>query len=109
MEFLWNGIREAFDLWISGDREIIEITLRTLGISIVATVLSLAIGVPIGAMLALKSFPGRRPIVALVNTGMGMPPVVVGLDAAGGDDVAQSPPSYVHSAVLQFHDPHTSQ
>lgn len=79
MEFLWDGIREAFDLWISGDGEIIEITLRTLAISIVATVLSLAIGIPIGAVLALKSFPGRRPIVALVNTGMGMPPVVVGL------------------------------
>lgn len=82
MEFLWDGLREAVKLWLSGDPEIIEITLRTLGISIVATSLSLLVGVPIGAALALKSFPGRRPVVALVNTGMGMPPVVVGLVVA---------------------------
>ena len=82
MEFLWDGLRKAFDLWISGDSEIIEITLRTLAISVVATLLALAIGVPLGAVLALKSFPGRRPVVALVNTGMGMPPVVVGLVVA---------------------------
>lgn len=82
MEFLWDGLRKAFDLWISGDAEIIEITLRTLAISVVATLLALTIGVPLGAVLALKSFPGRRPVVALVNTGMGMPPVVVGLVVA---------------------------
>jgi tungstate transport system permease protein len=82
MEFLWDGIREAFDLWVSGDGEMIEITLRTMAISVVATVVSLGVGVPIGAVLALKSFPGRRPVVALVNTGMGMPPVVVGLVVA---------------------------
>ncbi len=82
MDFLWDGVREAFDLWIHGDREIIEITLRTLAISIVATVVSLAIGVPLGVVLALKHFPGRRPLVALINTGMGMPPVVVGLVVA---------------------------
>ena len=82
MEFLWDGLREAVKLWLSGDPEIIEITLRTLGISIVATAVSLLVGVPIGAALALKSFPGRRPVVALVNTGMGMPPVVVGLVVA---------------------------
>jgi tungstate transport system permease protein len=79
MDFLWNGIREAFNLWIHGDAEVIEITLRTLAISAVATAVALGIGVPLGAVLALKSFWGRRFIVALVNTGMGMPPVVVGL------------------------------
>lgn len=79
MDFLWDGIREAFELWIHGDAEVIEITLRTLAISAVATAVALAIGVPLGAVLALKSFWGRRFIVALVNTGMGMPPVVVGL------------------------------
>jgi len=82
MEFLWDGVREAFNLWIHGDSEIIAITLRTLAISSVATVFALVIGVPLGAVLALKQFPGRSPIVALVNTGMGMPPVVVGLFVA---------------------------
>ena len=75
-------MREAFDLWIHGDREVIEITLRTLAISIAATVVSLGIGVPLGATLALKQFPGRPPAVALINTGMGMPPALVGLVVA---------------------------
>ncbi len=82
MDFLWDGVREAFNLWIHGDSEIISITLRTLAISTLATITALLIGVPLGAVLALKQFPGRRPIVALVNTGMGMPPVVVGLIVA---------------------------
>lgn len=82
MDLLWDGIKEAFNLWMQGDAEIIEITLRTLAISGAATALSLCIGIPIGAILALKIFPGRRFIVALVNTGMGLPPVVVGLVVA---------------------------
>ncbi len=82
MEFLWNGLKEAFNLWIHGDAEIIEITLRTLAISAAATAVALLIGVPAGAVLALKRFRGRRFIVALVNTGMGMPPVVAGLVVA---------------------------
>ena len=82
MEFLWDGIKEAFNLWVHGDREIIEITLRTLAISLVATAIALGIGIPLGAFLALRQFPGRRLVVALVNTGMGMPPVVVGLVVA---------------------------
>lgn len=82
MEFLWGGIKEAFNLWIHGDSEIIEITLRTLAISLVATAIALGIGIPLGAFLALRQFPGRRLVVALVNTGMGMPPVVVGLVVA---------------------------
>lgn len=82
MDFLWDGLREAVRLWARGDREVIEITLRTLAISGVATALALLIGVPIGAFLALKRFPGRRFLIALVNTGMGMPPVVIGLIVA---------------------------
>ena len=109
MEFLWNGIKEAFNLWIHGDSEIIEITLRTLAISFVATVLALALGVPIGAVLALKRFPGRAPLVALVNTGMGMPPVVVGLVVAvflwrsgplGGLNLIYTPTAMVAAQLL---------
>ncbi|MYJ02725.1 MAG: ABC transporter permease subunit, partial [Chloroflexi bacterium] len=79
MDLIWDGIREAARLWWSGDGEIIEITLRTLAISAAATALALAIGIPLGAVLALRRFLGRGLIVAAVNTGMGMPPVVVGL------------------------------
>jgi tungstate transport system permease protein len=45
----------------------------------VATLLSLAVGIPAGSAIALSKFPGRRILISLVNTGMGAPPVVVGL------------------------------
>lgn len=79
MELIWEGMREAARLWWQGDREVIEITLRTLAISGLATLFALVIGIPLGAVLALRRFFGRGFIVAAVNTGMGMPPVVVGL------------------------------
>ncbi len=79
MDLIWDGIREAARLWWAGDAEIIEITLRTLAISSAATAIALLIGIPLGAVLALRRFWGRGLIVAAVNTGMGMPPVVVGL------------------------------
>ncbi len=82
MELIWDGIREAARLWWAGDAEIIEITLRTLAISSAATAIALLIGIPLGAVLALRRFWGRGLIVAAVNTGMGMPPVVVGLIVA---------------------------
>ena len=82
MELIWDGIREALRLLASGDRAVIEITLRTLAISGAATALALIIGIPIGAALALRRFPGRGLLVAGVNTGMGMPPVAVGLIVA---------------------------
>ena len=79
MDLIWDGLREAARLWAQGDAEVIAITLRTLAISAAATALALALGVPLGALLALRRFPGRGLIVAAVNTGLGMPPVVVGL------------------------------
>lgn len=57
----------------------LAISLRTLAISGAATVLSIAIGVPIGYVLAWRRFRGRTILLGIVNTGMGMPPVVVGL------------------------------
>ena len=61
---------------------ILEITLRSLRISLTALVLATGIGVPIGVWLGSRRFPGRRLLVALVNSGMGAPPVVVGLAVA---------------------------
>ncbi len=57
----------------------LTISFRTLAISGVATLLSVAIGVPLGYLLAWRRFPGRTLLLGFVNTGMGMPPVVVGL------------------------------
>lgn len=61
---------------------IAEITLRTLAVCGAALALAVAIGVPIGVWLGARRFPGRAAIVALVNSGMGAPPVVVGLIVA---------------------------
>jgi tungstate transport system permease protein len=62
--------------------EIWQITLLSLEVSILATALSLLIGLPLGTALALGKFPGRSLAMSTVNTGMGLPPVVVGLFVA---------------------------
>jgi tungstate transport system permease protein len=74
-----EGMRQAITLLAAGDPEIYGIILRTLLISGVATVLAMLAGVPLGYLLARARFPGRTLLLGLVNTGMGMPPVVIGL------------------------------
>jgi tungstate transport system permease protein len=74
-----QGVLEAARLLLGGDPEVWRITWLSLQVSASATVLSLLVGVPLGALLALARFPGRAVVVSLVNTGMGLPPVVVGL------------------------------
>jgi tungstate transport system permease protein len=70
---------EAFRLLASGDAELYQIIARTLAISTVATALAMLAGIPLGYALARGRFPGRTMLLSAVNTGMGMPPVVVGL------------------------------
>src|ERR1041384_420825 len=79
MDVLVGGVVEAIRLLLSGDSEVLRITLLSLEVSIAAVGLSLLVGIPLGTTLALTRFPGRSLIVTLVNTGMGLPPVVVGL------------------------------
>ena len=79
METIVEGVLHAFRLLLSGDPEVWRITFLSLEISGTATLLSLALGIPAGTALALTRFPGRGLVVSLVNTGMGLPPVVVGL------------------------------
>lgn len=61
------------------DAELIEIILLSLQVSGVALVTSATIGIPIGVLLGLYRFTGRRLLIALMYTGMGFPPVVIGL------------------------------
>ena len=82
MELIWDGLKEALRLIAHNDGDVYEIALRTLYVSGTATLVSLVAGVGAGAALAFGRFPGRLVLVALVNTGMGMPPVVVGLIVA---------------------------
>ena len=79
MDVLGNALVRAVGLLLSGDAEVWRVTLLSLRVSLTATAISLLVGVPLGTWLALARFPGRRLLLALVNTGMGMPPVVAGL------------------------------
>jgi tungstate transport system permease protein len=79
LDLIFEGIVEAIRLIFSGDTEVLGVTLLSLLVSGSATVLSLLIGVPFGTLMALTNFRGRQAIVSLINTGMGLPPVVVGL------------------------------
>jgi tungstate transport system permease protein len=79
MELIWQGVLEALRLILSGDPGVLRITWLSIQISGAATFLSVVVGIPAGVGLALARFPGRGLLVTLVNTGMGLPPVVVGL------------------------------
>lgn len=79
MEIIWQGLIKAFELLVQGDPEVLGITLLTLKVSGTGTLISVLIGIPLGVFLALAVFPGRNAAVSLVNFGMGLPPVVVGL------------------------------
>ncbi len=83
METLWRGLVEALGLLLQGDAEIWAIAWRSLRISGLATLLSLAVGLPGGTWLALRTrLPARRLWLSAVHTGMALPPVVVGLVVA---------------------------
>jgi len=79
VDLIADGIRKAFWLLITGEPEVMGITLLSLRVSGLATLVSLVIGVSAGTLVALTRFPGRGFVVSLINTGMGLPPVVVGL------------------------------
>jgi tungstate transport system permease protein len=79
MDLILEGIKKAFWLLATLDPEVMRITFLSLQISGTATLFSLVIGISIGTTVALSRFPGRKIIVSLINTGMGLPPVVVGL------------------------------
>lgn len=79
MDDFISGFREASRLLAGGDAELYDIIGRTLLVSGVATLLALVVGVPLGYTVARARFPGRTFLLSAVNTGMGIPPVVVGL------------------------------
>lgn len=79
MELISQAVVEAIRLILSGDAELRRIAGLSLAVSGTATLLAAFVGIPLGAALHLGRFPGRGLAVALVNTGLGLPPVVVGL------------------------------
>ena len=79
MELILDGIFKAFQLLFAFNPEVLGITLLSLEVSGAATFISVLIGISCGMVVALNHFPGKRFLVSVVNTGMGLPPVVVGL------------------------------
>lgn len=79
MDLVWDAVRDAVRLLGTGDRATWEIVLLSLRVSLTATAIAFVLGLPLAMLLAFGRFRGRRLTLAAVNTGMGMPPVVVGL------------------------------
>jgi tungstate transport system permease protein len=79
----WNDLGDGFvgaiRLLLTGDAETWIIIRQTLFVSVSAAAASMVVGGPIAALLAYSSFRGRAFVLALCNTGFGLPPVVVGL------------------------------
>lgn len=79
MDAIVAGFRQALVLLMSGDPQVVEITLLSLQVSVTAVLISMVLGMPLGTVLALTRFPGRSLVISAVNAGMGVPPVVAGL------------------------------
>lgn len=79
MNFLWEGLTQAWELLISGNSYLWELTRTTVVLAVVSTALALLIGLPLGLALGLGRFRGRGCGLVLANAGLGLPPVVVGL------------------------------
>ena len=79
MQSIYDGFLAAFRLIIHFNPELLRIILLSLQVSGSALVLAAVLGVPAGAFLALRRLPLRGLVISLLNTGMGLPPVAVGL------------------------------
>jgi tungstate transport system permease protein len=79
MESIIEGFSKAFYLILNLNPELIGIIFLSLKVSGLALILATMLGLPLGALTGLTKFRGRGTIITLLNTFMGLPPVVVGL------------------------------
>lgn len=79
MEEIWNGVLRAIQLIATLNPEVLEITARSLLISFSAVFMAAAIGIPLGALIELREFRGKKALVNLIQTLYGLPTVTVGL------------------------------
>ena len=79
MSSLWGALVEAWRLVASLDPRLGDIVGLSLRVSLTAVAIASAIGLPLGALIAVSRFPARRTTIVLLNALMGLPPVVVGL------------------------------
>jgi tungstate transport system permease protein len=76
---LWAGLAQALRLVVTLDPDLVEITLRSLQVTLSALVIACLLALPLSALLVVRRFPFRRATIAVLNALMGLPPVVVGL------------------------------
>ena len=74
-----SAVGSAVSMILTLDADLVEIVLLSLQVSLSAVVIASLVALPLGALIALQRFPGRRAVVVLLNALMGLPPVVVGL------------------------------
>jgi tungstate transport system permease protein len=79
MDFLLQGLVEAFHLLLTFDREVFAVVWLSLGVSVTAILLAAGVSVPLGFLIGTRSFPGRSGIITLLHTGMAIPTVLIGL------------------------------
>jgi len=79
MDLIWQAIHDAVGLVARGDADLLRIVVLSLIVSVAATLLASVLGIPLGIALYVGNFPGRGTLSVLVNAGMALPPVVVGL------------------------------
>ncbi len=79
MDYITKGLWQALQLIFGFNQEVVEVAWLTIKVSGLAALISIIIGMPIGCWLATRDFRGKKVIISVVNFGMGMPPVVVGL------------------------------
>lgn len=82
MDIYIDALREGWALLVSGTLDVWAIVVTSLRVSGTATAIALLIGIPVGLWVGLTHFVGRRVALLIFNSGMGMPPVFVGLIVA---------------------------
>jgi tungstate transport system permease protein len=79
MTDIFASLGIALRLVLEGDPEFVRIVALSISVSLASAFLACAIGLPIGAAVAVSSFPGREGLIVLMNALLGLPSVVVGL------------------------------
>ena len=79
MDFYGESLYQAFSLIISADAALVEVFWLSVKVSLTALIIACAVGLPLGAFLAVQRFSGRGMLIGFINALMGMPPVVIGL------------------------------
>jgi tungstate transport system permease protein len=79
MHYLWEQVSGAISLIVHRDPFLVSLTWVTIRVALISTAAAVVIGLPLGLVLGVSQFRGRRLVRALANASLALPPVVVGL------------------------------